>query len=75
VARPRRDSGGSKGRGLRTQKTSLGLIRGTRLENGEWRFEFPGSEPNTPGRVFLESVAAEMRTLLHAKTASAKKHE
>jgi len=54
---------------------NAGLIRGTRLENGEWRFEFPDSDPHTPGRLFLESVSGEIRTLLHAKTAWAKKHE
>jgi len=55
--------------------SNAGFIRGTRLENGECRFEFPYSEPHTTGRLFLESVAAEMTTLLHARAAAMKKHE
>ena len=52
-----------------------GIIRGTRLENGEWRFEFLDSEPHTVGRAVLESVAAELRALLRAGAAATEKHE
>ncbi|SPE34633.1 hypothetical protein SBA2_980001 [Acidobacteriia bacterium SbA2] len=37
-----------------------------RQENGDWRLEFPGSEPGKVGWHFLESVAAQVKKVLRA---------
>lgn len=50
--------------------SSAGFIRGARHENGDWRFEFPDSEPGTVGWDFLERVTGQIRKLLHAGKAS-----
>lgn len=42
-----------------------GILRATR-HNGEWLFEFPGSSPGTIGWLFLESVAGQIKMLLHS---------
>jgi len=54
--------------------TSMGFLR-ARRHNGQWPFEFPGSTPGRIGWLFLESVAGEITTLLHARIAAMKKHE
>jgi len=47
------------------QRFSLvGFIRGKRYGNGDWQFDFQGSEPGTVGRSSLESVVEEVRAPL-----------
>ena len=50
--------------------SSAGFIRGTRQENGDWRFEFLDSRPGTNGWHFLERVTGQIRKLVHAEKES-----
>jgi len=64
----------SKARSLMVDQhfTSMGFLR-ARRHDGEWPFEFPDS--GGIGRKYLESVAGEIKMLLHARAAAIKKHE
>ena len=55
--------------------SSMGFIQGTRQGDGDWRFEFPESQPGSVGWVFLEVVVGKIQDLLHARAAAIENRE